>query len=713
KAQFSSDTIAYVNGYAIFTNKTVLGTGNTYTWDFESNGSIDDTDPLEAENIYTATGDYYVTLRAVNCKGRDSITKKITVIAPTAAPTADFKVTDTVDMWEQVTFFDRSTQGPYGWQWEISPGDFFFTAGTTPSSRNPVVVFYEPGYYTVSLTASNDFGPGQRITRSAVIFVRDRKDMCEASPEITFVTGKFYDSGGDTDPYGNNETCKMTFPYCGKSMVMNFKSFNFAPGDYLRAYDGVDNTGRALHTGLGFTNGSIPGKLVSNSGTLYFEVQTNTNGVAEGFEAEWEVIPYDKPEAVIVGADTLYRGILTSFYSDSKGRIDSMYWDFDSDDIWEDSAEDVTYAYTAFGLYTIRLIVYSCGGTDTAYKQVIVVPITNDPTAEFTASMTNVATTDFVRFTDLSTEGPSNREWTFIPDSVVFIKGSRYYAHPLVQFPYPGKYDVKLWVRNIYNDDTIRKYEYINVFEYCVPNPSATTVNYGIKRFALNTIDYASGVGGAVYTDYTKEQATALEIGGTYNVTVENPSVSANIIRKVWIDFNQDGDFDDVGELAASNTTSSAQVWTGSFKVSIDALLGPTRVRVMSGYLSTTADPCGGISIAEYEDYRIVITPDKEPPLITLRGSNPTYSEIGYQYIDSGAFALDAVDGDLTSLIIVSHNVDSSTEGTYYVRYNVTDSSGNIAAEVVRTVIVTPDKTPPVVTLLGDNPMKVHVYTSY
>jgi hypothetical protein len=43
------------------------------------------------------------------------------------------------------------------------------------------------------------------------------------------------------------------------------------------------------------------------------------------------------------------------------------------------------------------------------------------------------------------------------------------------------------------------------------------------------------------------------------------------------------------------------------------------------------------------------------------------------------------------------NNVDANTAGTYTITYNVTDSSGNAAAEVTRTVNVV-DATPPVIT---------------
>ena len=50
--------------------------------------------------------------------------------------------------------------------------------------------------------------------------------------------------------------------------------------------------------------------------------------------------------------------------------------------------------------------------------------------------------------------------------------------------------------------------------------------------------------------------------------------------------------------------------------------------------------------------------------------------------------------------------------GTYYVTYDVTDSNGNIAVQVIREVIVE-DTVPPVITLIGSDPVTVEVNMSY
>jgi hypothetical protein len=79
---------------------------------------------------------------------------------------------------------------------------------------------------------------------------------------------------------------------------------------------------------------------------------------------------------------------------------------------------------------------------------------------------------------------------------------------------------------------------------------------------------------------------------------------------------------------------------------------------------------------------------DTEAPVITLAGQASVQVYLGEAYVDAGAAASDNADGDLSSDIVVDNPVDTSTAGVYTVTYNVSDSAGNNADEVARTVKV-------------------------
>ncbi len=87
-----------------------------------------------------------------------------------------------------------------------------------------------------------------------------------------------------------------------------------------------------------------------------------------------------------------------------------------------------------------------------------------------------------------------------------------------------------------------------------------------------------------------------------------------------------------------------------------------------------------------------VVTPVGEVPIITLNGDNPQVVTIGEDYIEAGATAADDIDGDITaSIVIDSSDVNTSVINNYYITYNVTDSDGNAAQEVIRVVSVRQD----------------------
>jgi len=101
---------------------------------------------------------------------------------------------------------------------------------------------------------------------------------------------------------------------------------------------------------------------------------------------------------------------------------------------------------------------------------------------------------------------------------------------------------------------------------------------------------------------------------------------------------------------------------------------------------------------------RWVYVVDDTPPVITALGDNPLQVECGTAFNDPGAIAGDACDGDLTLAIVVDSTVNPNVVGDYGVVYSVTDGAGNPAVPVTRTVNVV-DSTPPVITLIGADPL--------
>ncbi|HVY67959.1 MAG TPA: LamG-like jellyroll fold domain-containing protein [Patescibacteria group bacterium] len=181
--------------------------------------------------------------------------------------------------------------------------------------------------------------------------------------------------------------------------------------------------------------------------------------------------------------------------------------------------------------------------------------------------------------------------------------------------------------------------------------------------------------------------------GGSYDSTITG---SATLTDNAWhhacVTRAQDTGLDSLyvdGGLDATGTTDTS------------ILNGNADARIGYGYDGTNPQYFNGL-LDEVRAYQRVLNQseiallaggynsiDQTPPVITLLGGSAVSVQTGSGYIDAGATASDDVDGNLTSSIVVSNPVNTSIAGTYTISYNVSDSSGNAAATVTRTVTVT------------------------
>lgn len=112
---------------------------------------------------------------------------------------------------------------------------------------------------------------------------------------------------------------------------------------------------------------------------------------------------------------------------------------------------------------------------------------------------------------------------------------------------------------------------------------------------------------------------------------------------------------------------------------------------------------------------RPTVSADSVPPVITLRGPTPMVLTVGATFRDSGATARDDMDGDISSRIQSTNNVNTAVAGSYTVTYTVSDQAGNQATKsrivTVREPVV--DTTKPVIALAGSDPMRLAVGATY
>ncbi len=252
---------------------------------------------------------------------------------------------------------------------------------------------------------------------------------------------------------------------------------------------------------------------------------------------------------------------------------------------------------------------------------------------------------------------------------------------------------------------------------YCDSNGNSVADEY-ISNVQIGSINNTSGAASSGYADYSSV-STNLTKGASATITI-TPTWTSTLYNEgygVFIDYNKDGDFSDSGETVWTKTASQTTPVSGSFTVPTSAITGATRMRVVMQY-NAVPSSCGSYSYGETEDYTVNLvggTPDTTAPVITLNGSATMNIDQGDSFTDPGATASDNIDGDLTTSIVVTGTVNTESAGTYTLNYNVSDTAGNAASQVSRTVNVNAvaDTTAPVITLNGSSTMNLTVGDSF
>uniref|UniRef100_UPI00055958B0 GEVED domain-containing protein n=1 Tax=Aquimarina megaterium TaxID=1443666 RepID=UPI00055958B0 len=122
-----------------------------------------------------------------------------------------------------------------------------------------------------------------------------------------------------------------------------------------------------------------------------------------------------------------------------------------------------------------------------------------------------------------------------------------------------------------------------------------------IGKVQVNTIDNSSGA--QFYSDFTSV-STTLKEGQSYDITV-TPTWTGTTYSEgyaVWIDYNNNGDFTDSGELVWSKAASTDTNNTGSFTVPSGTAQTSVRMRVSMKY-NAIPTSCETFTYGEVEDY--------------------------------------------------------------------------------------------------------------
>jgi PKD repeat protein len=772
---FMPDT-AFVKTVVNFVNNNQSGYIG-HEWDLGDDGSVESRD-INYSTQYPNTGNYCIRLKSENCLGRDSTIDCIDIVDPVGPPVADFVADKSVvELNDEFQLIDLSTNGAYKWEWFIYLKDdsansridgdnqFFWELGgsggsTSLGAQNPRVGtargiqgFPEVGLWSVGLTSYNDNGSNTIIKEDYIKVERGCFDqemgaglLVSNGVVIECATGSLMDKPDPsrTDGFystGEQNLDALIAPCGATEITANFSQWEVGSNMILFLYDGQDFSGTPLSPAGGFTQNNPPvGSYTAKSGAMYISYSTPGTATDSGFIMEWtsKVGAVSPPVASFDNPGVVTKAVANDFINTSanaNGQV-TYLWEIDGSPIAasKDLLDQTWFSTTAGQGHQVCLTVTTCAGTNKFCDYVQVEDPTGPTDLDFDADNRRPGAGEIVSF-ESTADKANSFLWTFFPgNSVTYVNGTNANSpNPQVIFSAAGSYTVSLkaWNNWTPTDSTVSyrqliKDKFVIVIDYCTPILGLqTSTDISVNSVKLEDGDdnvlINNPSDNAEYTDYTIDmEPVTLTFGGSYDVTVGRNTTANMASRKVWIDYNIDGDFDDARELVLDEGVTQDMSVTGTFTVPdlVDAFEGPTRMRVAISYGNDPNESCGAGSgvknanrIGEFEDYPILLSNDFTQPILTMNGSDTVFVELNKPYNDAGAVAIDPTEGDISDRIKTTSDVDTTAAGIYYIQYNVQDASGNPAPEQERVVYVVVDQTPPVLTLTGNDTVYVDVLT--
>ena len=316
------------------------------------------------------------------------------------------------------------------------------------------------------------------------------------------------------------------------------------------------------------------------------------------------------------------------------------------------------------------------------------------------------------------TSGGATLTWTASTDNVgvslysVLIDGAVVGTTPNTTFAVTGLSPLTLYAASIIAQDAAGNTSGSATVSFSTLDGSTVTYcasastnisDEFIGRVQLNTIDNVSG--GQFYTDFTSI-ATSLTEGDLYTVTV-TPTWTGTVYSEgyaVWIDYNNDGDFADGGELVWSKAASTNTPNSGSFTVPSGTSGTSTRMRVSMKY-NGIPSACETFTYGEVEDYTVNLSgaaADTEAPSnpTNLSATNVTETTVELSWNASsdnvGVTGYDVYQGteNLGTIVGTTSEITGLTASTSYTfTVRARDAAGNVSGDS-NALTITTDTSP-------------------
>ena len=579
---------------------------------------------------------------------------------------------------------------------------------------------------SVSINSSSSEGPTDDL--------RIKPDITGNGTSVTST----YDSSDSA--YGTITGTSMASPNVTGTLLLLQQHYNNLYGSFMRA---ATLKGLALHTaddagpagpdavyGWGLLNAKSAAETISaegtsakieeltlNSGQTY-EITVNADGINDLIASiSWTDLPgtattqtnsstarlvNDLDIRVTQSGSTFYPYRLTSITSNGTG------------DNSVDPYERVNVA-NASGSYTITIYHKGSLSSGSQNYSLILTGITEEAvvceaTTPANVSVSGVGSTSAIVSYDAVTGATYELRYRETGTSSWTVQSASATSASLTGLTSETSYEVQ--VRSVCNDGSTSNYSSTKTFttsevqlNYCGSQGNNVNDEY-ISRVQLGSIDNSSGAGNG-YSDFTNlSTSLSKNVSSTISITPTWTGTQYNEAYSVWIDYNQDGDFNDAGEQVFTHSATQNSPVSGSFTVPSSALEGATRMRVSMKY-NGIPTACESFSYGEVEDYTVTIsggTADTEAPSAptNLSANNVTETTVDLSWNASsdnvGVTGYDVYQGSslLGSATGTTAQITGLTANTTYNFYvEAKDAEGNISA-ASNTVSVTTSGAPAV-----------------
>ena len=461
-----------------------VGTITNWVWDFGDGTTSTQQNP---SHVYSAAGNYTVTLQVTNSSGCTRTFSRPQYIAVSNGVTADFTNINPgpCSAPSTVSFANVSTgPGPLSYEWNF--GD-----GNTSTASNPTHTYTANGVYHVSLITTSPQGCRDTMLKTNLINIgmvnadfNSLDTVCVNSsitfsnlstpvpminawsfgdgnvssllnPVVTYASPGTYsvklvtDFGGCLDsvtkqivvsarPQPQFTATPRTF--CSLPATVSFTNQSTGSGSMLWNF-GDGTTSTLLNPSHTYTAaGSYTVSLTITNGTGCSETVTLPN-----------YIQIDTPQVALTGLPVNGCAPVTitpTALVTSNHNISSYSWNFG--DGGTSNAATPSHTYTATGNYTVTLVYTTAEGCTDSVVMVNAVQVGTKPAANFSVNPTNVCAFQNVSFTDNSTGNVDQWLWTFGDG------GSSTSQNPTYQYSDTGWFHVQLIVYNNTCPDTLR-----------------------------------------------------------------------------------------------------------------------------------------------------------------------------------------------------------------------------------------------------------------